>query len=363
VTRVGSRLAGLLLACAALAGCPSQSGSEAVRSADASEGGEVIEFEDEAAERSAQAAHPATPLVQRGEALLARGDAAAAETLFREAIAADARDARALLDLGLAREMQDDAPGAVRAYRDAIAADARFAEAHNNLGALLRETGELPGAVAALRESVRLRPESASAQSNLALALEESEALPEAEAAYRAAVRLAPRDPMARVNLGLLLLRLERKDDAARALREALPLAEGNRAALAGIGSGLRRAAEPEAAARALQAAVDAGGEPPTSGLLCELALAQRGAGDRPGAEATLGRVLAADERYATAHYLLANMLAGRGALAEAITHFERYLALEPRGPQADEARTRRDRAREAQGAATPAPRGARPPR
>jgi Flp pilus assembly protein TadD len=361
--RGGVRFAALLAACAALAGCPSPPASSRADGAESSGGGEVVEFEDEAAERNAQASRPASPTVQRGEALLARGDAAGAEALFREALTSDPRDARALLDLGLARELQEDASGAARAYRDAIAADARFAEAHNNLGALLRESGDLPGAVASLREAVRLRPESASAQSNLALALEESESWAEAEGAYRAAVRLAPRDPMARVNLGLLLLRLERTDDAARSLREALPLAEGNRAALAGIGSGLRRAGEPESAARALQAAVEAGSDAPTSGLLCELALAQRGAGDRPGAEATLGRVLAADERYATAHYLLANMLAGRGALAEAVTHFDRYLALEPRGPQADEARARRDRAREAQRAAAPAPRGARSPR
>ncbi len=343
------------LACAALVGCPAPASPTG---ANAGEGGEAVEFEDEAAARGAEAAHPASPAVQRGEALLARGDAAGAEALFREALTAAPGDARALLDLGLARELQEDPAGAARAYRKAIAADPRFAEAHNNLGALLREEGDLPGAVTSLREAVRLRAGSASAHANLALALEESDALAEAEGAYRAAARLAPRDPMARVNLGLLLLRLERADDAARTLREALPLAEGNRAALAGIGSGLRRAGEPEAAARALTAAVDADTAPPASGLLCELALAQRGAGDRPGAEATLGRVLAADERYATAHYLLANMLAGRGVLAEAVQRFERYLVLEPSGPHAAEARERLTRARES--LRTPAARPAR---
>ena len=352
-----SRIAvGVVLAfCGAgLFGCPSSSTETGGTEVGSGSGGEGVEFEDEAAERGAQRAHPASEPVQRGEALLAQGDAPGAERLFREAITADASDARAHLDLGLAREIQEDVAGAERSYRDAIRVDPRFAEAHNNLGALLREKGDLSGAITALRESVRLRPNSPSAQSNLALALEEHDELPAAEAAYRVAVRLAPRDPMARVNLGLLLLQTQQNDEAARTLREAMPLATDNRAALAGIGSGLRRAGEPETAVRALSAAVEAGEEPPTPGLLCELALAQRAAEDRPAAEATLGRVLAADERYATAHYLLANMLAGRGAFADAIPHYERYLALEPQGAQAQEARERLVRARDAQRAAAP---------
>ena len=353
--------AALAACCVGLLGCggPAVDSPSNVRPGDAAgrgSGGEDVEFEDEAVERGAQQAHPASEPVQRGEALLAQGDAAGAERLFRAALTADASDARALLDLGLSRELQDDVPGAEHSYREAIRVDARFAEAHNNLGALLRERGDLAGALVALHEAVRLRANSPSAQANLALALEEHEELPAAEVAYRAAVRLAPRDPMARVNLGLLLLRMQRNDDAARTLREAMPLAADNRAALAGIGSGLRRAGEPETAVRALAAAVEVGEEPPTPGLLCELALAQYAAEDRPASEATLARVLAADERYATAHYLLASMLAGRGAFAQAITHFERYLALEPEGAQAAQARAGLSHARDAARAGAPAP-------
>jgi hypothetical protein len=38
---------------------------------------------------------------------------------------------------------------------------------------------------------------------------------------------------------------------------------------------------------------------------------------------------------------VLGNMLAGAKRLPEAKKHYERYLALEPKGPQADEARER----------------------
>lgn len=77
--------------------------------------------------------------------------------------------------------------------------------------------------------------------------------------------------------------------------------------------------------------------------------LAQRAAGDREAAVATLEGILAREPRYATAHYLLGNKLAGDGAYAEAIRHYRRYLALEPSGPMAERCRERIEAARRAQ--------------
>jgi tetratricopeptide (TPR) repeat protein len=77
--------------------------------------------------------------------------------------------------------------------------------------------------------------------------------------------------------------------------------------------------------------------------------LAQRAAGDREAAVATLEGILAREPRYATAHYLLGNKLAGDGAYAEAIRHYRRYLALEPNGPMAARCRERIEAARRAQ--------------
>jgi tetratricopeptide (TPR) repeat protein len=88
-------------------------------------------------------------------------------------------------------------------------------------------------------------------------------------------------------------------------------------------------------------------GEEVTPALLSELALAYRANDDRAGAERALNRALEIDARYATAHYLLGNLLAGRGAFPEAIRHYERYLALEPNGELASRARERLREARE----------------
>lgn len=325
-------------------GCGGASSSGSTVSADSE-----VHFEDEP---EAETGPPASPEVAHAEQLLAAGNAAEAAQALREVIRTNPNDARAHLDLGLALESQHDGHAAAGEYRAALAIDANFVEAANNLGALLREEGELVQAIRTLESALRVRPHFASARFNLAMAYEEHGDSAEAQAAYEQTIEDAPRAAMPRVNYGLLLVHLNRNDEAVRAFRAALPLAQGDRAALAAIGNGLRRAGEGASAVRALQSAISTGDDGPTPALLSELALAQRVANDRPGAEATLARAIALDTHYGTAHYLLGNMLAGRHAYGEAIEHYRAYLQLEPRGDYAADVREK-IRAAEAAAAAS----------
>lgn len=319
------------LATILLAGCGAA--SPAVPVAD-----DEVMFEDE---RAAREAPPASPEVARGEVLLAQGDAAAAEEVFRAAIEADPQDARAHLDLGLALEMQERPEEAEAAYRAAIAIDSKLVEAQNNLGALLREQGRIDESIPVLREAVRVRPSFASAHLNLALALEDAGEIDEAIAAYRKVVELAPREPTSRVQLGLLLLAQGERDEALIVLRRAVQPAAGDRALLAALGNGLRRAGDPQMAVRVLREAIEAGeGDAPPS-VHAELALALFAANHRDEAERTLTELLRREPNYATAHYLLANMFASRGAFREAAQAYEAYLRAEPDGPEAPRARQR----------------------
>jgi superkiller protein 3 len=288
----------------------------------------------------ARAVPQASSLVKQGEERLQAQDIAGAQALFERAIAENADDARAHLDLGITRELQKDTAGATAAYRRAIEIQPDLAEALNNLGVLLRDQGELDEAVALLERAAKANPRSGAAHMNLALALEDKGDLEAAERAYRAALAVDANNVMTRVNLGLLLVERGQNEPAAKELRAALPNAQGNRAALVAIGNGLRRAGDAQGALRAMQGAVQSG-EDATPALLAELALAQRAAGDRDAAIATIERALATDARYATGHYLLANMLAGAQRIDEAKKHYERYLALEPKGPHAAQARER----------------------
>lgn len=281
----------------------------------------------------------ASALVQQGESKLSQNDAAGAKAAFEQALAQNPDDARAALDLGIASELLGDTAGAEVAYRRALKSKPDLTQAQNNLGVLLREKGELAEAVQWLERASA--SDTAAAHQNLALAYEDQGNLDGAAKQYARAVELEPEDAMTRANYGLLLLKLKQPEQAARELQQAREGAQGNRAALLAIGNGLRRAGASEAALTAMQDAVNAGGEPPTPALLSELALAQHGAGKREQAVATLRKVIAMDESYATAHYLLGNMLAAEHQFAEAKQHYQRYLKLEPSGAQAARAKER----------------------
>lgn len=322
------------LALVLLLGCgPTRS----ARPADSTGGGAVM-FEDE---RAAAAAPEASPEVSRGESLLAAGDAAAAEQAFRAAIEADPDDARAHLDLGLALEMQERLPEAELAYRAAVRASPTFAEALNNLGVLLRDTERSEEAVRTLRQAVQARPGFASAQLNLALALEETGDLEAAMSSYRRVIELAPREPTARVQLGLLQLAQGETEQALITLRRAVQPAQGDRAALSALGSGLRRAGDAAMAVRVLRESIAAEESPAPAAVRAELALALFAADHREEAEAALEALLRDDGSYATAHYLLANMLAARRSWREAGQHYQAYLRAAPDGEHAEQARGR----------------------
>jgi len=280
-----------------------------------------------------------SPLVREAEALLANGDAEAAKAKFEQAVQADAADVRALLGLGLSFEALQKPADAERAYRAAIEADESFAEAHNNLGLLLRDRGDDAAAIAALTRATEADPRLASAVQNLALALEDAGRFDEAAAAYQKAVQLAPKDALLRANRGLFLLGRGDREGALVELRAGLEPARGDRAALLTLGNGFRRAEKPDEAVRAVRLAIEAGDGKPTPALLSELALAQNAAKDAAGAKQSLKEALALDPKYATAHYLLGSIEAAAGDARAARGHYDRCIALEPKGPLAAKAK------------------------
>ena len=132
-----------------------------------------------AAEAEARARHVGndsllvTAIVAHGKALHWKGDAKAAESRYREALAilrrtrdtAGAEFVGAMIYLGAALADEGDAASAERAYRSAItlersrgaANDTLLALALSNLGVTLRRKGDLPGAETAHREALAIR--------------------------------------------------------------------------------------------------------------------------------------------------------------------------------------------------------------
>lgn len=324
----------LVLAALAVAGCP---GRTTPAAGARGSGDEDLMFEDE---RAALEGPPATDEVLAAEAELAEGRPRTAREALVAIVARTPDDLRAWLDLALAHEMLESYEDAEAAYRRCLEIDPEFAEALNNLGALLRDTERTEEGIAMLREAVRARPAFASAHLNLALALEDAGDDDGAQREYERVIALAPTEPTSRANLGLLHLRHGRTGQALIELRRALPHAE-ERADLAAIGSGLRRAGDAAMALRALTAAIEAEDTPPPAGLRAELALAHFAAEHRDDAESQLRALIADAPEFATAHYLLANMLAAREAWAEAAAEYEAFLRAAPTAPEAAEARER----------------------
>ncbi len=115
----------------------------------------------------------------------------------------------------------------------------------------------------------------------------------------------------------------------------APPAAQGTHTLAEGIA--LYRAALPSAAVRVLDEVVQSSPESAVAWLY--LALARFDAGDVRGAEGAAMKAVALDPKEPRAHLLLAGIHLGRGERAKANAELARVLALQPEGPEADDAR------------------------
>ncbi|MGO8969470.1 MAG: response regulator [Myxococcaceae bacterium] len=102
-------------------------------------------------------------------------------------------------------------------------------------------------------------------------------------------------------------------------------------------GIALYRAALPSAAVRVLDEVVQ--DSPDSAVAWLYLALARFDAGDARGAEGAAMKAVALDPKEPRAHLLLAGIYLGRSERAKANAELSRVLALQPEGPEADDAR------------------------
>lgn len=229
-------------------------------------------------------AHPASPAVERAEALIAAERFSEAVSVLEAAVAQTPDDPRAWFTLGVARTLTQASEQAETAFRRAIAIDSAYAESWNELGLLLRAIGRTDEGIAALRRAVESRPEFYDAHYNLALALEDAGHLDEARESYAQAVR-GPlgSDPVVRYNRAGLLVRLGDADGARQELLRARTLGHGRADILHAVGRALLRLDAAEAGADSLAEAVYANPNPPAE-LLLDAAIGARAAGRQTAA-------------------------------------------------------------------------------
>jgi tetratricopeptide (TPR) repeat protein len=128
---------------------------------------------------------------------LAAGDTPQAIALYREALAANPRDASLAYKLAMALEKTGDTENERLALEQAIQIDPNLAEAQNQLGYLASRAGDAVSAEEHFRSAVRASPGYAKAWVNLAATLYLQSKLPEAKEAVERALQLDPANPQA----------------------------------------------------------------------------------------------------------------------------------------------------------------------
>jgi Flp pilus assembly protein TadD len=128
---------------------------------------------------------------------LAAGDTQQAIALYREALAANPRDASLAYKLAMALEKTGDTENERLALEQAIQINPDLAEAQNQLGYLASRAGDTASAEEHFRLAVHASPEYAKAWVNLAATLYLESRLPEAKEAVMRALQLDPGNPQA----------------------------------------------------------------------------------------------------------------------------------------------------------------------
>jgi Tfp pilus assembly protein PilF len=171
---------------------------------------------------------PQQDFLAEGLKALDANQPAAAETLLRQALQADAKDFAAHFNLALALSLQQKDDEAIRELRRTLELQPGLYPADSNLGTLLLRNKRAAEAVPVLKEALESAPNSGekAARANLlyAQALYETSDVAQAEQYYRAAAALDPRSAAAQSGLAHTLLKQAKPAEADEHFRTAASL-------------------------------------------------------------------------------------------------------------------------------------------
>jgi Tfp pilus assembly protein PilF len=145
-----------------------------------------------AAPAAGQTEKASSPKVAQGIDAIKAQDFAKAKTLLTDARTENPKDSQAAFYLGVALEGLTDGAGATAAYKDALALDPKLTEASVNLSALLLDAKDAAGALSVAEGGLKTAPKQPDLLLNRALALEAAGKKDESLKAYGAAVAASP---------------------------------------------------------------------------------------------------------------------------------------------------------------------------
>jgi tetratricopeptide (TPR) repeat protein len=200
--------------------------------------------------------------VDQAEAAMQKGDLGGAESLLKQALAADPNDYRAWFDLGYVYSESHRVDEAIDAYGHSVAAKPDIFESNLNLGILYARQGNAAQAAKYLKAATRLKPTgnpqegAARAWQSLGHVLENSDPQ-QALAAFAEAAKLTPDNADAHISSAIILENQDKFDAAAAEYQAAIssdPKSQDALAGLANVCTRQKKYAEAESALRKLLA-------------------------------------------------------------------------------------------------------------
>jgi serine/threonine-protein kinase len=269
---------------------------------------------------------PVLTVVLLAQASAAAGDAAGAEQLLRQALAA--RPDQVVLLEALGRVLEGQGPSrlgeAIECYRAGRALRPHLGMA---LGRALGRAGRAAEGEAVLRDLVRQQPDNPEMHFYLALALGEQGKLSEEVAAFRQDIALVPDHAVAHNNLGAALYKQGKLSEAVAACRQAIALQPAYAGAYSNLGLALHEQGKLSEAVAACRQAIAL--QPDFALAHNNLGVALRKQGKLSEAVAAWRQAIALQPDFAKAYNNLGAALDDQGKLSEAVAACRQAIALQ----------------------------------
>lgn len=264
--------------------------------------------------------------VKEGMDAIQAGDFAKAKTVLEEAAKENPKDPQAQYYLGVANEGLGDGKTAAEHYKAAIALDPKLTEASINLSGVLLDLNDAEGSLSVVNAGLKAAPKNPSLLRNKAVALDATGSK-EAVPAFKAAVAAAPNDKEIHY---LYAETLARSGDKAAAMTELKGLVSADDiAVLASVGRLLGKLKAFDECVSALDNAI---AKKDAAELRVDRGLCKHGKKDDKGAAADFEAAVAADAKFAPAHFYLAQNKRDSGDKKGAKAEFEKAASLDPSG-------------------------------
>jgi tetratricopeptide (TPR) repeat protein/SAM-dependent methyltransferase len=250
-----------------------------------------------------------------------------AESLYRQALAADGRHFGSLHHLGIIALQRGQAQAALDVIGRAIAVDDRVPDCRYNMAFALQALGRLSEAAVHYQAAVKLRPDYVEAHTNLGNVLKELGSYAEAAACYERVIALRP-TAEGHCNLANVLSQLSRLDEAVTHYRHAIDLKPDLIGAHNNLANALVAQGRSDDALIHFQRALELDPNLVEAHVNLGTTLLQQGQLD--AAAVQLERALGIDANFADAHANLGNVRLAQGRLDQAAQCYHRALALKP---------------------------------